>query len=334
MLVTRLQQHRPHVVGRLLAVVGCLLLVTAAAGAEPVANFPSRPIRIVVPFTPGGATDIIARKLAPVMQGHLGQSVFIENKPGANARIGANLVAKAEPDGYTILLTTNGAFVISPFIGAKPPYESLRDFAPVTLVARNSFLVVAGPKVPVSSIADLIAFAKRQPGKVTYASSGVGGPPHLAAELLKRSAGFDMLMIPYGGTGDVNVALLRGAVDIALGAIPAVAPSLQHRAVKALAVTSAKRSAVLPNVPSIAETVPGYDVSTWFAVAAPSGTPRPIVDKIRAAVLRALSDTNVIEAFARDGSEIATSTPEELQEIMRADYAKYGALVKSLNIKD
>src|SRR5258705_2968805 len=133
------------VVGRLLAVVSCLLIATAAAGAEPIANFPSRPIRIVVPFTPGGATDIIARKLAPAVQAHLGQSVFIENKPGANARICANVVAKAEPDGYTILLTTNGAFVISPFIGGKPPYEALTDFAPVTLVARSSFLVVAGP---------------------------------------------------------------------------------------------------------------------------------------------------------------------------------------------
>jgi tripartite-type tricarboxylate transporter receptor subunit TctC len=260
--------------------------------------------------------------------------VFIENRPGANARIGANVVAKAEPDGYTILLTTNGAFVISPFIGGKPPYEPLKDFAPVTLVARNSFLVVAGPKLPVASIADLIAHAKRQPGKITYASSGVGGPPHLAAELLKRAADFDMLMIPYGGTGDVNVALLRGDVDIALGAIPAMAASLQQQDVKALAVTSARRSTALPNVPSIAETVPGYDFSTWFAVAAPSGTPRPIVERIRAAVLSALREPSVIEAFARDGSEIATSTPEELREIMEADYAKYGALIKSLNIKE
>jgi tripartite-type tricarboxylate transporter receptor subunit TctC len=334
--LTARPQHRrsEHVVGRFAAVVACLLIVTAAAGAQPTATFPSRPIRIVVPFTPGGATDIIARKLAPAMQAHLGQSVFIENRPGANARIGANVVAKAEPDGYTILLTTNGAFVISPFIGGKPPYEPLKDFAPVTLVARSSFLVVAGPKLPVSSIADLIAHAKRQPGKVTYASSGVGGPPHLAAELLKRAADFDMLMIPYGGTGDVNVALLRGDVDIALGAIPAIAPSLQQQEVKALAVTSARRSAALPNVPSIAETVPGYDFSTWFAVAVPGGTPRPIIERIRAAVLSALNEPSVIEAFVRDGSEIATSTPEELREIMEADYAKYGALIRSLNIKE
>jgi tripartite-type tricarboxylate transporter receptor subunit TctC len=332
--LTRLRQQRPNVIARLVAVVGCLLVVIAAADAEPAANYPSRPVRIVVPFTPGGATDIIARKLAPVMQGHLGQSVFIENRPGANARIGANLVAKAEPDGYTILLTTNGAFVISPFIGGRPPYEPLKDFAPVMLIARSSFLVVAGPKLPVASIADLIAHAKRQPGKVTYASSGVGGPPHLAAELLKRAADFDMLMIPYGGTGDVNVALLRGDVDIALGAIPAVAPSLQQQDVKALAVTSARRSAALPNVPSIAETIPGYDFSVWFAVTAPGGTPRPIVERIRAAVLSALNEPSVIEAFTRDGSEIATSTPEELREIMEADYAKYGALIKSLNIKD
>jgi tripartite-type tricarboxylate transporter receptor subunit TctC len=338
--LTRLGQRRPGeqqrecVAGLLVAVVGCVLVVTAVAGAEPVANFPSRPIRIVVPFTPGGATDIIARKLAPAMQRHLGQSVFIENKPGANARIGANVVAKAEADGYTILLTTNGAFVISPFIGGKPPYEPLKDFAPVTLIARGSFLVVAGPKMPVSSIADLIDLAKRQPGEVAYASSGVGGPPHLAAELLKRAADFDMRMIPYGGTGDVNVALLRGDVDIALGAIPAMAASLQQQDVKALAVTSARRSAALPNVPSIAETVPGYDFSTWFAVAAPAGTPRSAIERIRTAVLSALSEPSVIEAFARDGSEIATSTPEELREIMEADYAKYGALIKSLNIKD
>jgi len=334
--LTKRRQQRPRarLGGLLVAAVAGLLVATAALAAEPVASFPSRPIHIVVPFTPGGGTDIIARKLAPAMQQQLGQSVVVDNRPGANARIGANVVAKAEPDGYTILLTTNGAFVISPFIGGKPPYEPLKDFAPVTLVARNSFLVVAGPKRPVSSIADLIAHAKRQPGKITYASSGVGGPPHLAAEMLKRAADFDMLMIPYGGTGDVNVALLRGDVDIALGAIPAMAASLQQQDVKALAVTSARRSTALPNVPSIAETVPGYDFSTWFAVAAPGGTPRPIVERIRAAVLGALREPSVIEAFARDGSEIATSTPEELREIMEADYAKYGALIKSLNIKE
>ena len=152
--------------------------------------------------------------------------------------------------------------------------------------------------------------------------------------MLKQAAGFDMLMIPYSGTGDVNVALLRGDVDIALGALSAVAPLLQQKDVKALAVTSAKRSAVLPNVPSIAETVPGYDLSVWFAIAAPSGTPRPIVEKIRAAALGALSETGVVEAFVRDGAEIATSTPEELSAIMQADYAKYGALIKSLNLKE
>jgi tripartite-type tricarboxylate transporter receptor subunit TctC len=311
-----------------------LSLATTALGAEPVENFPSRPVHIVLPFTPGGGTDVIARKLAPGMQQRLGQPVVIDNRPGGNARIGANLVAKAEPDGYTILLTTNGAFVIAPFIGGKPPYDALKDFAPVTLVARSPVLAVAGPKVAIASIADLVVHAKRAPGKVTYASSGVGGPPHLAAEMLKQAAGFDMLMIPYSGTGDVNVALLRGDVDIALGALSAVAPLLQQKDVKALAVTSARRAAALPNVPSIAETVPGYDLSVWFAIAAPSGTPRPIIEKIRAAALGALSEPGVVEAFVRDGAEIATSTPEELSAIMQADYAKYGALIKSLNLKE
>ena len=315
-------------------IFSALPFFAAALTAEPVESFPSRPIHIVLPFSPGGGTDIIARKLAPGMQQRLGQSVVIENKPGGNARIGANYVAKAEPDGYTILLTTNGAFVIAPFIGGKPPYDSLKDFAPVTLIARSPILMVAGPKTPASSIADLIALAKRAPGKVTYASSGVGGPPHLAAELLKQAAGFDMLMVPYSGTGDVNVAVLRGDVDVAVGAMSAVTPLLQQNGVKALAVTSAKRSAVLPDVPTIAETVAGYDVVTWFAIAAPSGTPRPIIEKIRAAALGALQDQSVIEALARDGAEIATSTPEELHEIMKADYAKYGALVKTLNIKE
>jgi len=212
-------------------------------------------------------------------------------------------------DGYNLLLTTSGAFVIAPFIGGRPPYDSLKDFAPITVIARSPILIVAGPKAPIASIADLVAFAKRAPGKVTYASSGVGGPPHLAAEMLKQAAGFDMLMIPYSGTGDVNVALLRGDVDIAVGALAAVLPLLQQKDVKALAVTSAKRSFALPNVPSIGETVPGYDLSVWFAIAAAAGTPRPIVEKIRAAVHSALSEPGVIEALARDGAEIATSTP-------------------------
>ncbi len=286
MLATGPRRHYPVVraADRLvLGMLAGLLVATAALGAEPVESYPSRPVHIVLPFTPGGATDVIARQLAPGIHQRLGQPVVIENKPGGNARIGANFVAKAEPDGYTLLLTTNGAFVIAPFIGGKPPYD---------------------------------------------------GPPHLAAELLKQAAGFKMLMVPYSGTGDVNVALLRGDVDIALGAISAVAPILQQKDVKALAVTSAKRAATLPNVPSIAETVPGYELLTWFAVAAPAGTPRPIVEKIRAAVLGALGEKNVIEALARDGSEIATSTPDELRQIIEADYAKYGALIKSLNIKD
>jgi tripartite-type tricarboxylate transporter receptor subunit TctC len=317
-----------------LSALACLIIDCGSLAAEPVERFPSKPIHIVLPFTPGGGTDIIARKLAPGMQQRLGQSVVIDNRPGGNARIGANTVAKAEPDGYTILLTTSGAFVIAPFIGGRPPYDSLKDFAPITLIARSPVLMVAGPKSPVRTIAELIAAAKRTPGKLSYASSGVGGPPHLAAEMLKQAAGFDMLMVPYSGTGDVNVALLRGDVDFAVGALAAVAPLLQQKDVKALAVTSAKRSAALPDVPAIGETVPGYDVVTWFAIAAPAGTPRPIIDKLRTAALGALNEPAVVEALARDGAEIATSTPEEFQDLMKADYAKYGALVKSLNLKE
>jgi tripartite-type tricarboxylate transporter receptor subunit TctC len=320
--------------GLIVGALGGLAVTTAALGAEAVESFPSRPIHIVLPFTPGGGADVIARKLAPGMQQRLGQPVVIDNRPGGNARIGANLVAKSEPDGYNVLLTTSGAFVIAPFIGGRPPYDPLKDFAPITVIARSPVLMVAGPRTPVASITDLAAFAKRAPGKVTYASSGVGGPPHLAAEMLKQAAGFDMLMIPYGGTGDVNVALLRGDVDIAVGALSAVSPLLQQKDVKALAVTSAKRSFVLPNVPSIGEAVPGYDLSVWFAIAAPGGTPRAIVEKIRTAVHDTLREPAVIEAFVRDGAEIATSTPEELSAIINADHAKFGALIKSLNLKE
>ena len=333
MLATALRRQMLYAAGGLI-LLGGLSVATAARGAEPVESFPSRPIHIILPFTPGGGTDVIARKLAPGMQQRLGQSVVIDNRPGGNARIGANLVAKSEPDGRNLLLTTSGAFVIAPFIGGRPPYDSLKDFAPITVIARSPILIVAAPKAPIASIADLVAFAKRAPGKVTYASSGVGGPPHLAAEMLKQAAGFDMLMIPYSGTGDVNVALLRGDVDIAVGALAAVLPLLQQKDVKALAVTSAKRSFALPNVPSIGETVPGYDLSVWFAIAAAAGTPRPIVEKIRAAVHGALSEPGVTEALARDGAEIETSTPEELSAIMQADYAKFGALIKSLNLKE
>ena len=324
----------PHGIAWVIAAAALgVLAVTGARAAEPVEAFPSRPVRIVVPFTPGGGTDLIARKLQPGMQERLGQPVVVENRPGGNARIGANTVAKAEPDGYTVLLTTSGAFVIVPFLG-KVAYDPLRDFAPVTLIARSPVLLVAGPRIAARSVADLIALAKNAPGKLTYASSGVGGPPHLSFELLKQAAGFDMLMIPYSSTGEVDVALLRGDVEAAVGALSAVAPTLQTKDVKALGVTSAKRSAVLPDVPAIAETVPGYEMETWFAVAAPAGTPTPIVDKLRAAILGALRDPAVAEILARDGAEISTGTPQELAALMRADYARYGALVKSLNIKD
>jgi tripartite-type tricarboxylate transporter receptor subunit TctC len=319
---------------RILGAFAGLVLATAALAAEAPERFPSKTIHIVLPFTPGGGTDILARKLAPGMQQRLGQSVVIENKPGSNARIGANYVAKAEPDSYTILLTTNGAFTIAPFIGGKPPYDSLKDFAPVTLVARSPVLMVAGPKSPIRTVTELIDAARRAPGKLTYASSGIGGPPHLATEMLKQAAGIDMLMVPYGGTGDVNVALLRGDVDVAVGALAAVLPLLQQKDVKALAVTSAKRSPTLPDVPAVAETVPGFDVVSWFAIAAPAGTPRPVIDKLRTAALGALNEPAVVEALARDGAEIAISTPEEMGALMAADYAKYGAVVKSLNLKE
>jgi tripartite-type tricarboxylate transporter receptor subunit TctC len=236
----------PHGIAWVIAAAALgALAVTGARAAEPVEAFPSRPVRIVVPFTPGGGTDLIARKLQPGMQERLGQPVVVENRPGGNARIGANTVAKAEPDGYTVLLTTSGAFVIVPFLG-KVAYDPLRDFAPVTLIARSPVLLVAGPRIAARSVADLIALAKNAPGKLTYASSGVGGPPHLSFELLKQAAGFDMLMIPYSSTGEVDVALLRGDVEAAVGALSAVAPTLQTKDVKALGVTSAKRSAACP----------------------------------------------------------------------------------------
>lgn len=323
--------------GRLLA---CALAAAAWAGdtawaqGEPVANYPSRPVRIVVPFPPGGGVDVLARLLTPGLGERLGRTVLVENKPGANARVGADTVAKADPDGYTLFFSTYGALVLAPHMGGKPPYDPLTDFQPITVVARSANVIAATPGSPISTIADLIAAAKKAPGKLNYGSSGVGGPPHLAFEMLKNAAGIDIVHVPFKGTADANTAIASGTVELAISVLPAVSPLVKAGRVKALAVTSAKRSPALPDVPTVGETVPGYETSTWFAFLAPAKTPRPIVDKIRDTVLATLKDPAVVQAFERDGSEIATTTPEELGALIRADYERYGKLIRTLDIKD
>ena len=291
-------------------------------------GWPSRPIRMVIPLSPGGFADVPGRILAARLSSLLGYNVFVENRPGAGGTIGADFVAKSAPDGYTLLFTGT-PHVISAWIYKKLPYDPLKDFEPVALVASGPYVLVVNPQLPVHSIRELIAAAKAQPGKIDYASSGNGSAQHLVSALFASMAGIELNHVPYKGSGPAMQDLLGGQVKVSFAGIPNVLPHVKAGRLRALAVSTPQRSPDLPDVPTAAEAgVPGYQATLWLNLAAPAGTPGEIVQRIYAETAKALQDAELQQNFRAAGVEASPMSPQELAGFMRGEYEKWGRVVR------
>jgi len=316
-----------------LAAAGAALAVSAAAvGAPPAPAYPSKAIRLVVPFATGSTTDTLARILGPKLTETWGQQVVIDNRGGAGGNIGTDVVAKAPADGYTLLMAA-GSHTINPALYSKLPYDAVKDFAPVTLVGAAPQLLVAGAGVPASSVRELIALAKGKPGQLRYGSGGNGSPSHLAMELFKSMAAVDIVHVPYKGGDPVLVALLSGEIHLYFGNIRAMMPQVKAGKLKALAVSGAQRSPAAPGVATIAESgLPGYAMMAWWGLLAPAATPRPVVAKLHDEVVRQLSEPALRERLAAVGIETAGNTPEEFARFLREEIATWSKVVRTAGI--
>jgi tripartite-type tricarboxylate transporter receptor subunit TctC len=320
-----------------------LLHLTAAAAAlaflphiaearDKTQDYPNRYVRLVVPFPPGGGGDAIGRPLANRLSELWGQQVVIENKGGAGGNIGSQAVAQAAPDGYTLLL--GGPFLaINPWLYPSSGYDPVADLAPATLVTVIANLMMVPNSSPARSVRDFIDYAKANRGKVTFASTGIGASPHLSGELFKRKAGIEMTHVPYRGAGPAMNDLIPGRVDAMFSNLPGVLPQVQNGTVRGLAVTSANRSSVAPDIPAIAETVPGFEVAPWWALFVPAKTPAEIVTKIHADTVAALAHPSVRQRYDAIGVPVITSTPAELAALLASEIQKWGPIIKAAGIK-
>ena len=300
---------------------GLAMLAPAASLAQ------SKPVRIVVPFAPGGGADLIARLLQPHLQTFLGQSFLVENRAGAAGRIGTDAVAKAEPDGHTLLMTTESSLVIAPHMGVAMNYDPLTNFAPVSLLTRNAVILVVHPSVPANNLQNYIALARAKPGQLFYASSGVGGPNHLAGEIFKQMTGLDIVHVPYSGTGTAIPAVISNQVGAMWGFLAGLVQHIRGGTLKVLAVGSRERSPILPDVPTVAEFgVPGYEAASWIGLLAPAATPQSTIERLWNAVTSAIRLPAVQDILTRDGSETAATRPEAFRQQIETDYGKYGKL--------
>ena len=314
-----------------LAVATLPLAAQAQTPALAPAAWPTKPIRIVMPYAPGGSSDIITRLVAERMAARLGQPVVVETKPGASGIIGTDYVAKSAPDGYTLLMS-NSAITSNPWL-YKLPYNTERDLVPVTMMASAPNMLVTHPGVPAKTVKELIDYAKANPGKLSIGTSGPGQGSHLASELLKQSAGIEPLIVQYKGTGASLQDLLSGHVMASFGTLPGLVPHVKAGKLRAIAVASRERSPALPDTPTIAETLPGFEMDTWFAIFAPGGTPAPIVDRLQKEIAAALADTALKTRVASDGYMAGGMPSAQFQDIVRKDLARWQKVVKDGNIK-
>jgi tripartite-type tricarboxylate transporter receptor subunit TctC len=304
-------------------------LTGTAQQALAQAAWPAKPIRIVIPFPPGGPTDIIGRAAARKLEEALGQAAVIENRGGAGGTIGAEFVAKSPADGYTLLVGSLSTHGISQSLYPKLGYDVLKDFSHITLLALVDNFLVVHPSVPAKTLKDLIALAKKNPGRLNFGSVGSGGASHLMAEMINTMAGIKTVHVPYKGAAPATAALLGGEVDFLLSGIPALLPHVKAGRVRALATTLEKRSRLAPDVPTMVESgLPGYVVSTWYVLSAPAGTPRDIVTRANAVVVSGLKSADTVESFNRMGAEAMGTTPEQTVEFLRSELAKWARVVK------
>jgi tripartite-type tricarboxylate transporter receptor subunit TctC len=315
--------------------VGTVALTAASNAAAQGAPWPNRPIRIVVPLPPGGSPDYLSRLLAERLQPVLGQPLVVENRPGGGGAIAREHVARQAPDGYTLLLTESSQ-VMGAAIGSKLPYDPIRDFEPIVLAAEIPFVLAVNSGTPARTLKEFIAHAKAAPKPLTYGTAGVGAPHHISAELLRSMTGINIVHIPYKGSAGIVPALLTNEIDFTIGAVNSLLPHFRSGKLRAIALAGAARTAILPDVPTMAEAgpLPGYAVDIWLGVTAPAGTPRPIVERLNAEINRIVRDPQLVkERFATVGLEPRGSTPGQFLEVMKSDLAKYAKLAKDANIK-
>jgi tripartite-type tricarboxylate transporter receptor subunit TctC len=305
-----------------------LLALAALASSVHAQGWPNRPVRMVVPLSPGGFADVPARIVAPRLSGAFGHQVFVENKPGAGGTIGADFVAKSKPDGYTLLFTGT-PHVISAWLYKSLPYDSIKDFAPVSLVASGPYVVVVNPQLPVASVRELIAAAKAQPGRIDFASSGNGSAQHLVGALFNTMAGIELNHVPYKGSGPAMQDLVSGQVKVSFAGIPNVMTHVKSGRLRALAVTTPQRSPDLPEVPTVSEAgVPGYEATLWLNISAPAGTPAEIVQRLYAETVKVLQDPEVQQGLRAAGVEPSALDPQALGAFIRAEHEKWGKVVR------
>lgn len=320
---------RSLLLGWVAAVVALAPQFSAAQG------YPEKPIRFIVPYAAGGTTDLLSRAIAQKLSEALGQGVVPDNRPGAGGNVGAEIAAKSPPDGYTMLMAPVSPMAINVTLyGGKLAFNPEKDFAPVTLVAKVPLVVVVNPSVPAKNLLELIALAKSKPGRLNYGSAGNGSSNHLVGEMLKTAAGIDMVHIPYRGGGPGMMALVAGQIDVLMGQVPTVTPMVNAGRLRALAVSGAQRSPALPEVPTMAEAgLPGFDATAWYSIVVPAGTPKPIIARLNAELVKILKSPDIRARLISEGADVETSTPEELAAFVRSEIPKWAKAIKDSGTK-
>ena len=314
---------------RMFAALAATLIATTTALAQ---QYPSKPVRFVVPYAAGGATDLIARVIGERLSAHLGQPFVIENRPGAATLLGAQIVAKAEPDGYTLLMATSTTLAINASLYKNLPYDPVKDFAPISLAIQHPFVLLVDPKLPVHNVKELVALAKSKPGQLAYASGGSGSFPHLAMALFQAMTGIDVIHVPYKGSAPALTDLMGGQVAMIFD--NTALTYVKSGRIRALAVTTKDRLSVMPDVPTLQEAgVPGYELAAWQGVIAPAGTPRPVVDKLNANIVQLLREPETIARLTGDGGQIITSTPDQFAAYIKTEIGRFAKVVKDSGAK-
>ena len=311
--------------------LAALLLLTTASYAQQ--DYPNKPIRLIVPYPPGGPTDIMGRLTSEVLAKRLTQNVVVDNRGGAATAIGAEIAARAPADGYNLLVSSETTFAVNPALRDKLPYNPERDFAPISLLTTQPYVLAVTLSLPVGSVSQLVAYAKANPGKLSYGSAGTGGANHLAGELFKHAAGIDIVHVPYKGNGPAIIDLIGGQIGLMLGSISSLYPHATTRKLRLLAVASAKRSGAAPEIPTFTEGgMPGYQVSGWNCLVAPRGTPQHVIRRLNAEIVAGFSEPDVIERLRKQSIDPAAGTPEQLAAHIKSEFARYTKLIKAIGL--
>ena len=313
--------------------LACLARTTALVATAACAAYPEKPVTLVVPWAPGGSTDILARAIAEQLTKSMGQPVIVENRAGASGNIGSNIVAKAKPDGYTLLIGSMSTHAMNPALIPNMPFKGADDFTPIALVANVVNTMVINPSVPAKNLQEFIAYAKANPGKLAYASAGGGSTNHLSAEMFKKAAGIEMLHVPYKGGAPAVLDTVANQTQVLFSAGTQTLPHVKAGRLRLVAVTEVRRSALLPDVPTVAETLPGYEMSVWYAAFGPAGMPRELVARLNMEINKALAVPEVRARMDAMGVDVISSTPEQLAETLRRDTARYTRVIQDLGIK-